>query len=218
MLSLALRLKRSRIRWPSEPAPGDEDVRCRPRPIRMQVVDRFRAQCRIGDQHETVGRNHDDVGEILQRIVADVGIDGGTGEMRAGAGIDERIAVRLGACDLRRADRAARARAVLDNELLAEGRGELGRQQPGQLVGAAARRKRHDDPHRLGGRPLLGAGVRRSRPRQTNAPIVAHTRFMPAVPDSLPFRGGILRSERHQGHAAIRPRLPWHNTMRARSL
>ena len=110
MLSLALRLKRSRIRWPSEPAPGDDEVRMRPRPIGDEVGDRLRAQRRIGDQHVAVGRQHGDVGEVLERVVADIGIDRRAGQVRAGAGVHQGVAVGRRLRDLGGADRAARSR------------------------------------------------------------------------------------------------------------
>jgi hypothetical protein len=48
------------------------------------------------------------------------------------------------------AQRAAGAAAVVDDQLLAGLLGELRRQRPGEGVGAAAGRERHDHHHRLG--------------------------------------------------------------------
>ena len=54
-------------------------------------------------------------------------------------------------------DNRAGAGAVVHDELLAEGAAEFGRHGARQDVGGAARGKRHDDAHRLGG-PGSGAG------------------------------------------------------------
>jgi hypothetical protein len=73
--------------------------------------------------------------------------------------------VAVGRCLRRgaRADRATRAAAVVDHDLLAEDLRQLGRQRPRHRVGAAAGRERHDHANRLGG-PLLG--VHRKRGEQ----------------------------------------------------
>src|SRR5947209_6371355 len=95
MSTPARRLKRSRMSWPSEPGPGEADVNC--------FV--FVAGSALGDEHEAVGCFHPDMGEVIQWIVADIRVDRGAGQVRAGAGVDEGVAVGLGACDLRGAKR-----------------------------------------------------------------------------------------------------------------
>ena len=60
----------------------------------------------------------------------------------------DRVAVRVGARRNLGADRAAGARAVVDDELLAELLGQPRRQQARDDVGAAAGRERHDHAHR----------------------------------------------------------------------
>ena len=58
-----------------------------------KVRDRLHAQRRIGDQHVAVGCQHGDMGEILERVVADIGIDRRAGQVRAGAGVHQGVAV-----------------------------------------------------------------------------------------------------------------------------
>jgi hypothetical protein len=136
------------ISWPSEPGPGDEKVSgvCRPRD----------AQRRIGDQHESVGADHGDVGKILDRIIADIGIDRRAGDVRPGAADHQRIAVGRGAGGERGADGAARAGMVLDIKLLAERFRQLLGDQPAELIGAAARREGDDDLYGTRGPVLRG--------------------------------------------------------------
>ena len=69
------------------------------------------------------------------------------------------------------AERAAGARLVLDVNLAAELRAELGGEDPADPVGRAARRERHDDLERL----LRGLGVSRARQRNkiaSSRPVV----------------------------------------------
>jgi hypothetical protein len=65
-----------------------------------ELRDRFDAERSAGHEHEAVGRLHGDVSKILKRIVADIGVDCRAGQVRARAGIDEGVAVGLGARDL----------------------------------------------------------------------------------------------------------------------
>jgi hypothetical protein len=88
------------------------------------------------------------MGEILERIVADVRIDRGAGEVGARPSDQQGISIRFRARDLRRADRAAVARPVLHEELLLERGRKLARHQAPELVGAAAGRESHHDLHR----------------------------------------------------------------------
>ncbi len=66
----------------------------------------------------------------------------------------QRVAVGLGLRDRVGADAAGRARAVLDNERLPEGRLQMRLHQPRDQVGPTAGRERNDDPDR----PCLGLG------------------------------------------------------------
>jgi hypothetical protein len=61
------------------------------------------------------------VSEILERLVADVRIDRGLGEMRPGSTDQQRISIGFRARGLRRANGAAVPGPVLDEELLLEG-------------------------------------------------------------------------------------------------
>jgi hypothetical protein len=66
------------------------------------------------------------------------------------AGEEQRVAVGRRLRHEVSADGAACSRAVLDEKLPAELRGETRRQHPRRRVGKSARRERHDDPHRSG--------------------------------------------------------------------
>src|SRR5688500_10065467 len=96
-----------------------------------------------------------DGGEIAQRVVAriavEVRIDHERTLMREGEG----VAVGRGFGAGRGADVALRTGAVVDDHLLAPLLAELGRQNAGQRVRAAAGRERHDEAHGLLGEPVL---------------------------------------------------------------
>jgi len=80
---------------------------------------------------------------------------------RADVADDDRVAVRLGARDLLHRDVACSARLVVDDHLLAERLRHLRRHRARDDLGAAARRERHDEPHRLR-RPGLREGAARA--------------------------------------------------------
>jgi hypothetical protein len=92
--------------------------------------------------------------------------DGVVGRLRLGVEVDgdgadahqQRVAVggRLG--DELVADRGIAAGAVLDDDLLAEHLGELGRDEPRGDIGAAAGGRGHDQPDRPGGVALRVSG------------------------------------------------------------
>src|SRR5688500_6667523 len=67
----------------------------------------------------------------------------------------DRVAVRLRAGDLCRADRAGGAAAIVDDQLLAEDRRDLGAEMPAHVVGLAAGWERDDKADRLGRVALL---------------------------------------------------------------
>jgi hypothetical protein len=67
---------------------------------------------------------------------------------------EQRVAVRLRARDLGRADRAAGTRGVLDDDLLLERVGHALRDEPGERVAGTAGGVRHDERHGLGGKVL----------------------------------------------------------------
>src|SRR5437016_7778341 len=101
----------------------------------------------MGYDHEAVGGFHGDVSKIPERIIADVRVDGGSGEVGSRAGIDECIAVGFGARDLRGTERAAAAGPVLDVKVLLEYGRQFPCEQASQLVRASPGSKRHDDLH-----------------------------------------------------------------------
>ena len=72
--------------------------------------------------------------EIAHRLVADVRIDRGPGEVRSCSGDQQRVAIGFGARHLRRSDCTGVAGLVLDIELLAERVGEFRRHQPAEDV------------------------------------------------------------------------------------
>ena len=102
-----------------------------------------------------------DVGEVAQPVVAGLGIEDRRDDVGGDAGDDESVAVGLGRRARLRAHDAARAAAVFDEELLAEGGGEMVGDDPAERVGGAAGGERRDDLDRPV-RPVLrlrrGAG------------------------------------------------------------
>jgi hypothetical protein len=94
---------------------------------------RHRREAQHRDRREILGDVEWDV--LIERLV-----DGD-----AAGGERQRVAVRRRHGSELGADVAARAAAVLDNDRLAPCLGELLREQPSDLVGAAARRERDDE-------------------------------------------------------------------------
>ncbi len=84
-------------------------------------------------------------------------------DREAGGCGQQRVAVRRGAGDGLGRQVAAGATAVLDHEALLQAVGELGRDQPADDVGKAARRERHDH-----GDVLRWIGLRAGRASETN--------------------------------------------------
>src|SRR5207344_2996899 len=102
-----------------------------------------------------------DVGEVAQPVVARLGIEYRRDDVGGDAGDDESVAVGLGCRARLRAHDAACAAAVFNEELFAEGGGEVVGNDPAERVGGAAGGERRDDPDRPV-RPVLrlrrGAG------------------------------------------------------------
>ena len=94
-------------------------------------------------EHNRLARNLHHWHQRLERI------DGHLVDMRITADVldlnQHRVAVRRAFCDMRRADHAARAGAVLDDHRLPERVGELRRHHARDLVRRPARRRRHHD-------------------------------------------------------------------------
>src|SRR5262249_13725812 len=92
----------------------------------------------------------------------------GGGERRAAeGGRGQRVAVGLRLRRFFRADRVAGAGAVVDDHGLAEGRGEIIADEPGDHIHRPARRRRHDDldrPRRVGPGESCRKGPTRPQP------------------------------------------------------
>ena len=124
----------------------------------LEFLDGFRLHGRMHHEDDRRPAEQGDVAEILDRVIADIRIDGRRDDMRGDPRHAERVAVGGGAGHLRRAEHAAGAGPVLDHELLLERFRELLGGDPPERVGAAARRVGHDDADRLR-RPVLRAGA-----------------------------------------------------------
>jgi hypothetical protein len=86
--------------------------------------------------------------DVVHRVVGEL-VDRGIRRVAAGD-VDQRVAVGLRAHGGLHADRAARARSVVDDDGLAQRIRHFLRDDARHDVGAAARRERHDHPDRLG--------------------------------------------------------------------
>ncbi|MNI55830.1 hypothetical protein D3C73_1108050 [compost metagenome] len=94
------------------------------------------------DGHRHIDHQPDGL-ETLERIVARVLVERGRGR-EAGVHQQDGIAVRLGACNLRRTDGAARAALVFDHDRLSQAWPHGFRQGAGDVVGGATCGERHD--------------------------------------------------------------------------
>ena len=114
---------------------------------------------RVRRHHQHIGRlhQHRDVVEVLGGVVGHCLHQMRRDHQRAQRGHQEGLAVRRGALDLRRADRAGRAGPVVDHEGLVEALLQPGAERARHHVGGAARREGHQQRDRLG-RPGLGLG------------------------------------------------------------
>ncbi len=144
------------------PVPGDAKLNlpgCVPDQL-DQFLDRMHRHRRIDRQHHRSGGAERHGVEVLERIVAGV-----TEQIRivgdVAAGHQHRVAVRRRLRRAHRADIAAGARHVLDEEILAGLRGKALRDQPREQIGRPARRKTDDHLHRPR-RPSVRSGRVRS--------------------------------------------------------
>ena len=96
--------------------------------------------------------------EILHRIVRQFGIERGVDRGLADIGHQQRVAVGVGARHQFAGADAARAGAVVDDELLFQCFGQARGDQPRHGVGQAARGVGDDDAHRFGGVGLRCGG------------------------------------------------------------
>ncbi len=109
----------------------------------------------VDDHDHRVARHHGDRDEMLERLIGNFRIDGGTDRHLAGRGEQQRVAVgRRFRRDIG-TEHAVRARPVLDDEALAERFLQPLRNQAPEDVGTAARGIAHDDLHGAG---RIGAG------------------------------------------------------------
>ncbi len=162
---------------------------------------------RIDDEHIGDARDEDHRDEVLDVVVRHLRIQARIDRVRADRAHFERVAVgrRLG--DEFRADVAARARPIVDDDALAPGFGEVLRDLAGENVGGAARRKRHDEADRL---RRIGGGLCAWQSRATRTPRCPRSAsnawcidvFMPTPPvairsaTSIDFRAGNLDDPR----------------------
>ena len=147
------------MRDAAEPDRGiaqDAGLRLRQRDQLAHVLDRQlrRHRQRVGHDSDQADRR-----EILHRVVGELGIDDGVGDVRGRGRHAERVAVGRGLGDRIGADGAAGAGAVLDHDGLPEPLAELGRDQPPDHVHRRARRQR--DNHA----DCDGWAMRPARPR-----------------------------------------------------
>ena len=142
-------------RWVSVPGPA-EPYESLPA-IRLGVLDellqRVDRQRRRDDQHVRRAAHHRDRREILDRVVGQLA-HRRIGAVRADVADHQRVAVGRGARDRERADDAAAAALVLDDDRLPERAPEPVGDRAGDEIDAAARLHRRDDldrPVRIGG-------------------------------------------------------------------
>ncbi len=114
-----------------------------------------------GDHDVGDDRHEADRREVLQRIVAGTAVERGADRHRGGAADEQRVAVGLRRCGRAAGERAAGARAIVDDHLLAERGRQLLADQPPHDIDRAAGRERHDQPDRARG--ILVLRVRDAR-------------------------------------------------------
>ena len=140
--------------------------------IRLRVGDellhRVHRQRRIDHEHVGNAGDQDDRREILDVVVRHLRVQARVDRVRAHGAHFQRVAVGRGLGDQLRADVAAGAGPVVDDDRLAPCVGELLRDGAGEDVGGAARRERHDEADRLR-RIGLRPGARRERREQHQA-------------------------------------------------
>ena len=182
MSMCAVVLRSSPARWGDVPFPGDAKAMVPGFAFAaaMHLLQRLvRRVCR-GTQHERAAADQDHRLERFHRVVRHARIDARVDRVRADRAAEDRVAVRLRLCHEIGADVAARAGLVLDDDGLAQSRGELLADEAREGVRVAADGERNDVRDRLG-RPLLGDGRRmtpRQAPRTRVVPIDAPIQFL----------------------------------------
>ncbi len=109
-----------------------------------ELGDRVHRQLRIGDQEIGAGREQCDRREILDRVIADVGVDRGSDREGRGVAEHQRIAVGFGACGRFGADGAARPGTIVDDDALIKTDRQLLGGEACHGVGRPAGGERHD--------------------------------------------------------------------------
>jgi hypothetical protein len=115
-------------------------------------IEHVRHRAKDRDRHQ-VGRLEAERFRFVERVV-----DG----QRPRRTRKQRISIRCGRCDIRRADVAAGAGLVFDHHRLIPALAEILRDDPRQHVGGSSGRERHDDPNRVIGiirRCVAGIGT-----------------------------------------------------------
>ena len=161
---------------------------------RDQVLDRL--DVAVGAHRQRIGNvgEHGDTRDVLERVVRQV--RHGRGRHRPRRRHDQdRVAVGLGLRHQVHRDAAAAARAVFDHEGLAGIGGEPLGDRARSNVGAAARRKPDDDPHRLGG-PVLGECASRHHAKrdQCAKQLSCAFHFVPAPCSFVQIASGVIGS------------------------
>jgi hypothetical protein len=123
----------------------------------------FRRQRRVRDEEQVAVAELGHRSEVPECIERKLGEHVRVDDHRTVEAEHQRIAVRRRLCDELRPDVAACARAVLDNDLLAQPRRERVSNNARAVVGHAPGRERHDDPYRLDGVRLRKHGGTRQQ-------------------------------------------------------
>src|SRR5262249_15888266 len=122
--------------------------------MRDEIIEVPSRKILSGDEDHRRFRDHPDRLEVLDRVAAEVAVEGGIGRMAKGHP-EQRAAIRRGWSDLCRAERAARSR--LRNDLLSSYSGDAGYPPLGGLldcppVGGIAHKKGKPRPQASGAR------------------------------------------------------------------
>src|SRR5712691_10077247 len=119
--------------------------------VREELGDGLRGNRRARHEHVALHADVGDAREIADRVIRRVRAEQRR-DVVARGGEDERLAVGRRSGHARRADRAARSGAVVDDRRLPERRAELAVEGARQHLARAARSERHDDAHHLAAR------------------------------------------------------------------
>ena len=174
------------------PLPAEPKLSLPGSALALSISSFERVEAGLGMDDHDVGHvaDHGDGREGLVRVERHLGVEELVDRQDAGRGQQQRVAVGLGLGHDLRADIAAGARLVVDDDLLAQRLLQAGLDRPRQHVGDAARRERRHDAHRL-----RWIGLRASRRRQQDAEDSRTNAY--ALHCFLPIRGWSLAADRH---------------------